>query len=50
MAFLNKTVRIQLSQDIIEEVAARTEGWLVGLQLLGLSLQGHADPGDGWRR
>ena len=23
---------------------ARTEGWLVGLQLLGLSLPGHADP------
>src|SRR5205823_482273 len=23
-----------------------TEGWLVGLQLLGLSLQGHADSGD----
>ncbi len=46
MAFLNKTVRIQLPQDMVEEVAARTEGWLVGLQLLGLSLQGHADPGD----
>ncbi len=46
MAFLHKTVRIQLSQDMVEEVAARTEGWLVGLQLLGLSLQGHADPGD----
>src|SRR5436190_10528512 len=23
-----------------------TEGWLVGLQLLSLSLQGHVDPGD----
>ena len=31
---------------MVEKVAARTEGWLVGLQLLGLSLQGHADPGD----
>ncbi len=46
MAFLNKTVSSQLPQDMIEEVAARTEGWLVGLQLLGLSLQAHADPGD----
>src|SRR5712691_10325536 len=46
MAFLQKTARIQLSQDLVEEVATRTEGWLVGLQLLGLSLQGHADPGD----
>src|SRR5947199_5213445 len=40
MAFLKKTVSIQLPQDMVEEVAARTEGWLVGLQLLGLSLQG----------
>jgi LuxR family maltose regulon positive regulatory protein len=46
MAFLKKTVRSQLPQDMIEEVAVRTEGWLVGLQLLGLSLQAHADPGD----
>ena len=46
MVFLNKTVRSQLPQDMIEEVAARTEGWLAGLQLLGLSLQGHADLGD----
>ena len=46
MAFLKKSARIQLSQDMVEEVATRTEGWLVGLQLLGLSLQGHADPGD----
>jgi LuxR family maltose regulon positive regulatory protein len=46
MAFLKKTARIQLSQDMVGEVATRTEGWLVGLQLLGLSLQGHADAGD----
>jgi LuxR family maltose regulon positive regulatory protein len=46
MAFLNKTVSSQISQDVVEEVTARTEGWLVGLQLLGLSLQAHADPGD----
>ena len=37
---------MQLSQDMVEKVAARTEGWLVGLQLLGLSLQGQTDPGD----
>ncbi len=46
MAFLKKTVRSQLPQDLIEEVAARTEGWLVGLQLLGLSLQAHGSPSD----
>ncbi len=46
MAFLKKAVSIQISQDVVEAVTARTEGWLVGLQLLGLSLQGHVDPGD----
>jgi ATP/maltotriose-dependent transcriptional regulator MalT len=46
MAFLKKAVSIQFSQELIQEVAARTEGWLVGLQLLSLSLQGHADPDD----
>src|SRR6266516_1350892 len=46
MAFLKKSASIQLSQDMVETVTTRTEGWLVGLQLLGLSLQGHADPGD----
>ena len=46
MAFLKKSASIQLSQDMVETVTTRTEGWLVGLQLLGLSLQGHADSGD----
>jgi len=46
MAFLKQTVRIPLSPDLVEEVATRTEGWLVGLQLLSLSLQEHADPED----
>src|SRR5437870_13634419 len=45
-AFLEKSVSIQLSQDMIEAVTTRTEGWLVGLQLLSLSLQRHVDPGD----
>src|SRR5438874_649070 len=34
-AFLKKAASIQLSQDMVEAVATRTEGWLVGLQLLG---------------
>jgi len=46
IAFLKQTVSIQLPHDVVEAVATRTEGWLVGLQLLGLSLQGHAAPGD----
>ncbi len=29
---------------MLQEVTARTEGWLVGLQLLGLSLPEHVDP------
>jgi LuxR family maltose regulon positive regulatory protein len=46
MTFLKKSASIQLSQDMIKAVTTRTEGWLVGLQLLGLSLHGHADSGD----
>lgn len=46
MVFLKKTMSIQLSHDMAEEVADRTEGWLAGVQLLGLSLQGNADPGN----
>ncbi|HLZ59736.1 MAG TPA: LuxR C-terminal-related transcriptional regulator [Ktedonosporobacter sp.] len=46
MAFLKETANIPLSQNMVKEVTTRTEGWLVGLQLLNISLQGHADPGD----
>ena len=35
---------LQLPDQTIQEVAARTEGWLVGLQLLGLSLPEQVDP------
>src|SRR5260370_17890403 len=30
---------IQLPEETVQEVTAHTEGWLVGLQLLGLSLR-----------
>jgi LuxR family maltose regulon positive regulatory protein len=43
-AFLHEAMGTQLPDDAIQEVTARTEGWLVGLQLLALSLQGRADP------
>ena len=46
VAFLEKSASVKLSQDMIKAVTARTEGWLVGLQLLGLSLHGHADSSD----
>ncbi len=43
-AFLHEAMGTELPDDTIQEVTARTEGWLVGLQLLALSLQGRADP------
>ncbi len=43
-ALLREAMGIQLPDNTVQEVAARTEGWLVGLQLLALSLQGRADP------
>jgi LuxR family maltose regulon positive regulatory protein len=46
VAFLENSTNIQLSQDMIKVVTTRTEGWLVGLQLLVLSLHGHTDSGD----
>jgi LuxR family maltose regulon positive regulatory protein len=44
--FFKEVMGMHLSGDLIHEVTARTEGWLVGLQLLGLSLQGHMAPTD----
>ncbi len=43
-AFLREVMSTQLPDDTIQEVTARTEGWLVGLQLLALSWQGCTDP------
>ncbi len=43
-AFFQHVVGLQLPDQMLQEVAARTEGWLVGLQLLGLSLPEHVDP------
>jgi len=40
VAFLEQTVTIPLPEDVVEQVANRTEGWLAGLQLVALSLQG----------
>ena len=44
--FFKEVMGMNLSGDLIHEVTARTEGWLVGLQLLGLSLQGPTVPTD----
>ena len=43
-AFFNEVKDVQFPDETIQNVTARTEGWLVGLQLLALSLQGRADP------
>ncbi|HEX3642308.1 MAG TPA: AAA family ATPase, partial [Ktedonobacteraceae bacterium] len=43
-AFFKEVMNTQLPDETIQEVKARTEGWLVGLQLLALSRRGHADP------
>ena len=43
-AFFRQIMSIQLPDDIIQEVTTRTEGWLVGLQMLGLSLPEQANP------
>jgi LuxR family transcriptional regulator, maltose regulon positive regulatory protein len=42
--FLNEVMRLNLSQKDIAALAARTEGWVVGLHLAGLSIQGKPDP------
>jgi LuxR family maltose regulon positive regulatory protein len=43
-AFFQKVIGIQCPQETIQDVTTQTEGWLVSLQLLSLSLHGHADP------
>jgi LuxR family maltose regulon positive regulatory protein len=43
-AFFKEVMSIQLPDEVIKDVRDRTEGWLVGLQLLGLSLPERADP------
>jgi LuxR family maltose regulon positive regulatory protein len=43
-AFFKQVTDIQLSDEMIEQITARTEGWLVGMQLLGISLPDRIDP------
>src|SRR5205823_5154787 len=43
-AFFHQLIDIQLPDETVQEVTTRTEGWLVGLQLLALSLPHGADP------
>jgi len=43
-AFLKEITNVELPEAVAQQVTDRMEGWLVGLQLLGLSLQEQADP------
>ena len=40
--FLNKAMGLNLSAENISALEARTEGWIAGLQLAAISMQGHA--------
>ncbi len=42
-AFLNRMMHLDLSSDSIAALDARTEGWITGLQLAALSMQGRSD-------
>jgi LuxR family maltose regulon positive regulatory protein len=42
-AFLNQMMGLTLSAEDIAALERRTEGWIAGLQLAALSLQGHED-------
>jgi LuxR family maltose regulon positive regulatory protein len=39
--FLRDVLELNLSDELVQEIFNRTEGWLVGLQLISLSLQRH---------
>ncbi|MDQ6673598.1 MAG: AAA family ATPase, partial [Chloroflexota bacterium] len=41
--FLNQTMDLNLSAEEVATLESRTEGWIAGLQLAALSLQGHPD-------
>ncbi|MCE7875515.1 helix-turn-helix transcriptional regulator, partial [bacterium CPR1] len=41
--FLNRVMGLKLSEEDITALETRTEGWIAGLQLAALSMQGHQD-------
>ncbi|HSN94663.1 MAG TPA: LuxR C-terminal-related transcriptional regulator [Anaerolineaceae bacterium] len=41
--FLNLVMKLNLSTEDVAALEARTEGWIAGLQLAALSMQGHQD-------
>jgi len=45
-AFLNQVMGLDLSEQDVAALEARTEGWIVGLQLAALSMRGRHDVGQ----
>lgn len=43
--FLNQTMALSLSEEAMAALEERTEGWIAGLQLAALSMQGRSDVG-----
>ena len=41
--FLNQGMGLNLSEEDVAALEARTEGWIAGLQLAAISMQGHKD-------
>ncbi|MBN1145888.1 MAG: tetratricopeptide repeat protein, partial [Anaerolineales bacterium] len=41
--FLNRVMSLELSAEDVAALASRTEGWIAGLQMAALSMQGSAD-------
>ena len=44
--FLNEVMRLDLTDNMVDELETRTEGWVAGLQLAALSLAGTTDKSD----
>jgi LuxR family maltose regulon positive regulatory protein len=44
--FLNRVMGLSLSGEDVSALEARTEGWIAGLQLAAISMQGHKDAGS----
>jgi LuxR family maltose regulon positive regulatory protein len=42
-AFLNEAMGLDLSEESVTALEIRTEGWIAGLQLAAISIQGHQD-------
>jgi LuxR family maltose regulon positive regulatory protein len=47
--FLSAVMRLDLRPEDVASLEARTEGWIAGLQLAGLHLQGRTDPAEAVR-